>query len=253
MKEMIHDLIVRYVAGYQTEMPIKTKWKQPLTGFADIRHPQIRTFKELIKSDHFMPEDIVENPTVIICYFIPFENEIGNSNIPGRAGEPSDTWARAYKETNEMMAALNQFLVDEIRSAGFRAAFKPNDQLFSDTNLKSRWSHRHFAYLAGLGTFGINNMMITKNGCCGRINSIVADIPVEPDQPLTQEKCLYKAKGVCQACINRCTEQALTLEGFDRQKCSDTCDRTQLFGHGICGKCVVNLPCTYKDPIAPCI
>ena len=249
MKDKVREIVARFVEEYQNDDSVKTRWKQPVVGFADARHQQVGEFRELIKKDHFLPEEILADPTVVICYFIPFREEIGDSNIPGGAGEPSDTWALAYKETNEMMAALNQHLVDELAKLGHRAAFKPNDQLFSDTNLRSRWSHRHFAYLAGLGTFGINNMLITKNGCCGRFNSITAAIPVEPDQPLANEKCLYKAKGICKVCIRRCTVEALTLEGFDRRKCSDTCDRTPLYGHGTCGKCVVNLPCSYKDPL----
>ncbi|WP_338094171.1 hypothetical protein [Methanorbis furvi] len=39
-----------------------------------------------------------------------------------------------------------------------------------------RWSHRHFAVLAGLGTFGVNNMLITRMGCYGRVSSFAASI-----------------------------------------------------------------------------
>lgn len=39
----------------------------------------------------------------------------------------------------------------------------------------SEWSHRHAAYIAGLGIFGINNMLITNKGCVGRIPSFYED------------------------------------------------------------------------------
>lgn len=40
----------------------------------------------------------------------------------------------------------------------------PEVSTFDQNILKSNWSHRHFAKIAGIGTFGINNMLISKNG-----------------------------------------------------------------------------------------
>ena len=47
-------------------------------------------------------------------------------------------------------------------------------------NLISDWSHRHVAVIAGLGKFGLNNMLITDNGCCGRVGSFITDLKIEP-------------------------------------------------------------------------
>lgn len=33
----------------------------------------------------------------------------------------------------------------------------------------------------------MNNILITKAGCCGRVSSFAADIPVEPDVPFSGE------------------------------------------------------------------
>lgn len=59
-------------------------------------------------------------------------------------------------------------------------------------HIYSNWSQRHVGYIAGLGTFGLNNMLITDQGTCGRFYSLITNLPVEPDQPLQEERCLWK-------------------------------------------------------------
>ena len=79
---------------------------------------------------------------------------------------------------------------------------------------------------ASLSTFGLNNMLITKKGCCGRINTIVTDLDVPPDRPMEEELCLYKRSGKCGLCTDRCPSGALTREGFDRERCFQVCRET---------------------------
>ena len=80
-------------------------------------------------------------------------------------------------------------------------------------------------------------MLISQEGCCGRYNSIVADIPVEPGHHLEEENCLYKSRG------------ALTVEGFDREKCFAACEKNlAVYGVDVCGKCDTNIPCAFTTP-----
>lgn len=248
MKEKIKNLVKEYVKDYGDTKEIVTTWREPLIGFADANSDEIMKLREIVILDHQLPSDVLEDPTVIISYFIPFTQEIGDSNIVGGPGEPSKLWAVAYDETNEMMAALNQYLIKEIGKLGYRAAASQVAGQFSKEVLKSRWSQRHIARIAGLGTFGLNNMLITEKGCCGRFQSIVTDLPVEPDQIQEQENCLYKCNGTCKVCVSHCTAGALTVEGFDRFRCYEKCSGRK-YGNDTCGKCVVKLPCTYQNPI----
>lgn len=249
MKEKIKQIIKDYVAEYQTREPIITTWKEPLVGFADAHSQEIIRLREVVLPDHQLPSEILHNPTVIISYFIPFTENIGDSNIAGGPGEPSQLWATAYDETNEMMANLNQYLVGKITTLGFTAACSPIAGAFSKTVLKSRWSQRHIARIAGLGTFGLNNMLITELGCCGRFHSVVTSLPIAADQPSDTEYCLYKYNGTCAVCVKHCTAGALTTDGFDRFRCYEMCSRRN-YGNDTCGKCVVHLPCTYQNPTA---
>ena len=248
MKQYIEDLIKDFVREYPQKKGIRTTYKEPLVGYADADSKEMRRLKDIVIPDHQMPADILENPTVVISYFIPFTEDIGKSNEAGEAGEPSRIWALAYDETNEMMAVLNQWLIVNIEERGYHAAVSKVAGQFSKEVLKSKWSQRHIARLAGLGTFGINNMLITEKGCCGRYNSVVTNLPIDPDVPLSRENCIYKHNKGCKVCVSRCTSGALKEEYFDRFLCYESCSR-RIYGNDTCGKCVVNLPCTSKNPV----
>ena len=158
--------------------------------YADVSRPEIRNLKSAVMESHYLPEDILENPTAVLVYFLPFIPETAKSNIAGESASPE--WAKAYQETDRLSEALNVRLVEMITGLGYRAAAPADAGSFSDDILKSRWSHRHIAQAAGLGTFGINRMLITENGCCGRYYSVVTDLPVETDRPSAEEFCSYK-------------------------------------------------------------
>ena len=247
LKEKITELVREYVKAYPAENGTPQMWRTPLVGFADVNDPYIRALPEIVDKSHQMPENLMENPNVIISYFIPFTKELAQGNVGIQNNAASESWADAYKITNTMMAKLNTYLAEELVKMGHRAAV--SNAVMDYEILKSNWSHRHIAYAAGLGTFGINNMMITKDGCCGRYNSIVANIPVEPDHHLTEENCLYKSKGICKKCVENCFTGALTTDGFDRKKCFEACEKNmKLYGVDVCGKCVTNIPCAFVAP-----
>ena len=163
-----------------------------------------------------------------------------------------------------MFQDLNRFLAGEVNRLGYEAKTAPEAATFDQKKLISNWSHRHFARVAGLGTFGLNNMLITKSGCCGRYGTIITNLDVEPDQPLKEALCIYKKNGRCGSCISRCPSGALTAEGYDRQKCyqvlkknaaiytefgssylDETGQNSNSIGSEVCGKCVVNVPCSF--------
>lgn len=248
LKEKIRELVVEYVKVYPAENGVREIWRTPLVGFADAKDPYIRALPKIVTEKHQMPEDFMDSPTVVISYFIPFTKVLADENVEVEGNVASESWAEAYKVTNAMMAKLNVYLVEQLEQMGYRSAVPTNAGMHTDI-LKSYWSQRHLAYAAGLGSFGINNMLITKEGCCGRYNSIVADIPVEADKHLEEENCLYKSRGLCKKCVTNCFSGALTTEGFDRVKCYEATARNrELYGESICGKCVTNIPCAFIAP-----
>lgn len=263
LKQTIRAIIQTYVQQYQEKSEIASKWGEPLVGFADVNHPDILKLKDIISSKHVMPHEILEKPTIIIAYFVPFTKELADTN-KAEGDVASSEWARTYEETNHMLGELNAHLIERLKEMGYKAGISPEATTFDREQLISNWSHRHIARLAGLGTFGINNMLITKKGCCGRYSTVVTNLDVVPDTMLDREYCLYKSKGICGVCVKHCPSGALRLDGYDRKTCFQVClknaERYKDFGSSyldesgngansigseVCGKCVVNLPCSF--------
>ncbi len=162
IREKIRSEMLHFLDAYAEEHNIPPCWKPPLIGFADVRHPYIRRLRELISPTHFMPEDILPEASIVLVYFMPFREEIGRNNVSGE--RPSQEWADVYGYTNEMFLHMNDFLKETLESWGYRA--QSPDTLgpigtLSAEKIYSNWSQRHIAYAAGLGTFGVNNMLIT--------------------------------------------------------------------------------------------
>ena len=263
MKNKITKMIQNYVKEYEAAQDSLVRWGIPLVGFADAFHPEIANLKQIISETHKLPSEVLPSASIIIAYFVPFTKELAATNqLRGDLASPE--WALAYEETNRMFRELNEFLIQVLKSYGYQGAITPEASTFDQKKLISNWSHRHFAKIAGLGTFGINNMLITKQGCCGRYNTVVTNLDVEPDSPLDEELCLFKKNGHCGACISRCPSGALTKEGYDREKCyqvlkknakiytefgssyyDESGQKPNSTGSDVCGKCSVCVPCSF--------
>lgn len=248
MKTLITNKIIEYVKNYPNEKNVKNLWQEPIVGFADANGPYINLLKEIVAPDHKLPSDFMENPNIIISYYIPFTEETAAVNLNVEGNMASQEWSDAYNITNTMISDINQYIADMLNKMGYRAV-PPTGIVFDKQLILSNWSQRHIAYAAGLGTFGINNMLISEKGCCGRYGSIVADIPVEADSIVKEERCLYKKNGSCKKCVQNCFSGALTTDGFDRKKCFEICmindART---GADVCGKCDIDIPCAFQAP-----
>ena len=239
IKQAILDELARFVEQYRIDNNISTRWKTPLIGFADANHPYIKSLKEIISPTHLMPQDVLDGATSVLCFFFPFEEDVVKQNIEG--DHPS--------ETNTMFIHMANRIKQLIQSWGYRAELPGAIGKISEQKLYSNWSQRHFAYAAGLGTFGVNNMLIGEKGCTGRYFTLVCDLPILPDKPQESENCLYKRDGSCLACVKRCPVGALSPEGFDREKCfARVKENSKQWGNTICGKCSVGMPCSFKRP-----
>ncbi|MFU8795253.1 MAG: hypothetical protein ACNA7Z_07765 [Dethiobacteria bacterium] len=62
-------------------------------------------------------------------------------------------------------------------------------------------------------------MLITGNGCCGRIGSRVTDLFLKPTPRPSREYCLYKAIGICGRCVEKCVNDALYFDRLGEQQC----------------------------------
>lgn len=248
MKKILLKYMEEFIQDYQERNNLSTRWKQPLLGFVNSNKKYIHSLKTIVSPTHYMPEEFLPYCKSILSYFLPFDDKIGKDNENGT--EPSTMWITAYNETNRLFVDLNQFLSQIFEKFGYQVATPHQVGMIDKTHIYSNWSQRHIAYAAGLGTFGINNMLITKEGTCGRFYSLITNFPVEKVSPISQEYCLYKKDGSCGLCVKRCPIHALSLNReFDRIACEEHLAEIETrLGADACGKCVTGLPCTYRIP-----
>jgi len=264
LKGEIKAEISSFVKNYEAKTEISTKWGRPLVGFADAKHSFILNLKNIINPNHALPTDILKDASIVLAYYIPFTKELAKTNRKMNR-LASSQWALAYEETNAMFKYLNQHIIEYLNAKGYNAAIAKESATFSTEKLISNWSHRHFAYIAGLGTFGINNMLITKSGCCGRFFTIVTNLDIVSDRPMVHELCLYKKNGSCKICLKNCPAGALTELRYNRTKCysllkenaavytefgssyvDETLTTANSTGSEVCGKCITSSPCAFS-------
>ena len=199
-----------------------------------------------------MPADILPGAKAVIVFFLPFQQWLGKEN--DQAGfHAARSWAESYVATNELIRAINEYLKKRLEDAGYAAAITPATHNFDEQKLVSRWSHKHLAFIAGLGKFGCNHLLITASGCCGRLGSIATSMPLSPTPRLVEEWCLEKAGIECSACVSKCAYEALFETKYDRHRCYEQCLINDRFFDDlplvdVCGKCGCEVPCSYSNP-----
>lgn len=253
MKYTIEQEIAAFVNAYPRCQSTTTSWRTPLVAYADADDPLFLHLKDVVQPDHAAPKELMKTARSVIVYFLPFAKEITRSNRGGEAA--SRDWALAYIDTNRLIVDLNDYIAAVLKKHGITCCLLPPTHNFDTTNFVSDWSHKHVGYIAGLGTFGIHRMLITDEGCCGRLGSIITDAPLSPTARPEGEHCLYRYNKSCTKCVERCTFGALTLEHFDAHTCYavllQNAARYEHEGYAdACGKCVSVVPCSFVNPVA---
>ena len=252
MKDKIIETVKSTVAAYESSNHLDNFWKEPIVEIISAKDERLKTLKEAVSIGHLMPHDILSDAKSIVSFFIPFQENIVKSNIEGPVA--SKEWVMAYIKTNDLLKTISEGIETLMEQNGYKAGKIPATHNFDAKILMSNWSHRHIAFLAGIGTFGANNMLITKNGCCGRLGSIIINYEFSEYRHNTvAEKCLNKKNGTCGICQKKCFVNAYENNIFDRHKCYKQCIKNDEFhktmGNAhVCGKCLVGLPCSTMEP-----
>lgn len=244
--------IIDFVQKYPEEQRTATRWQEPLVAFAAAADPLFHQLKQIVSPTHALPVDFIADAQTVIAFFIPFVQEINLSNREYQ--DSSEVWARAYIETNRLIRDLNGYIQDQLNQSGYTSTNLPATHNFDETTLVSDWSHKHVGYIAGLGKFGLHQMLITDRGCSGRLGSIVTNLKVEPTAPPKHEYCLYQVNGTCGRCVRQCPNGALQIDKYDRhlcyERCLDNANRYREMGLAdVCGKCLANVPCAFVNPV----
>lgn len=254
--DSLRCLVEQFLFSYPEREGVINIWRRPIlaTARADDRFSSL---KKIAHSDHLMPWDLIPSARSVVVFFIPFSESLVNENAPGEF--PCRSWGTAYVETNELIGLVTEHISDYLASKGYRSSITPATHNFDPVRLTSSWSHKHIAFLSGLGRFGHNAQIITPSGCAGRLGSLVTEADLGDSPAMDDlEACLHRAGKGCLECVKRCPVQGLTDVGIDRKRCFDRLrfnkEHLRAFSDlpettHVCGKCVSGVPCSLKNPM----
>lgn len=273
MESQIRKEIVRFVNESQlnrfpdSDAPY---FDEPLVGYAAADDQLFSDYKTVIGEFHQTPQEVMvsslgadKRAATVISWILPITRATRESN---RREEqyPSRAWSRTRFFGEKLNGTLRRHLVAWLEERGQHAVapqFAASWKEYSDTpvGIASTWSERHAAYVAGLGTFSLNDALITPKGIAHRCGSVITDLQLQPSErpyPTHRHNCLYFRDGSCGLCISRCPVGALSRDGHDKTKCSRYVYNTvvealaEKFGtpQTGCGLCQTGVPCEGRIP-----
>lgn len=183
----------------------------PLVGFAQVDRWKNPTeelpnkFHDWIPRD-FWPQSIYPEAKTVIVIGLPVQ-------LPIVETAPSIYYHELYRTVNAALDAKAYDISNFITRKGYPSIYLPRDG-YGDIEVLIKkplafFSHRHAAYLAGLGSFGLNNVLLTPEyGPRVRFTSIFTTAEIEGDPLQVEDLCTR-----CMACYKECPVGAVKMEG----------------------------------------
>ena len=244
LKNKIESIVKEAVASTCTE----TRYREPLIGYASASDPIFDEMKKIIGTHHLHPQEIFPEAKTVVSFFLPFEKELVKLNW--RSEKPVKEWIQAKGETDCLIGEINEKLKAELVKEGIKAVVPGIVFDYKSKGFDVVWSHKSAAYAAGLGTFGVHQMLITKTGCAGRFGTILISAEIPPIPRPTEEFCRYKKGEKCLVCVDRCPAGAITIKGLDKEKCfrllQENAETFSALNQPACGKCATG-PCALRS------
>jgi epoxyqueuosine reductase len=208
----------------------------PLVGVANVERWTDPPFRPWMP-EAFFPQSIFPEARSVIVIGLPIP-------LPVLETSPSIWYRELYTTVNILLDQYTYRLANLLNEEGYPSVFVPRDGYGKiEVLLKNPitfFSHRHAALLAGLGTFGINNMILTPQyGPRVRFGSVFTAAELPPDPLIREDLCTG-----CMRCVRMCPAHALDEENYpegitDTQACashSADLNRRYVSPCGICIK-----------------
>jgi len=223
-----------------------THFRMPLVGYASADDPDFAILQRTVHPTHKLPRDLLYSARSIVSFFLPFEEHVVRANAQDEERVARE-WVVAYNETNTLIERITSELIRRLSERGIESVSDPPTGNFDRDTLVSPWSHKSVAVIAGLGSFGLHQLVITDLGCAGRFGSLVVDVDLPIRKATPKERCVYFVDGSCLECVLRCPAGALDpVDGLDKQLCWERCQRNaaklkEMGSATVCGKCAVGV------------
>jgi epoxyqueuosine reductase QueG len=198
----------------------------------------------------------------VVSVVMPITRATKDENA-GKADWTSERWAQTRLLGEIFSQVWVRELVTFLMDRGVLAISPDvtpmfNKKRYPKVGWASPWSHRHMAYAAGLGTFGLHDFLITEKGCAHRLASFVVHKKLEPNRKRPDDIHAYcnHFQGIeCMKCQKRCPIDAVPETGHDKEACYQRvanslkyCNRHyHIFIYG-CGLCATGVPCESGIP-----
>jgi epoxyqueuosine reductase QueG len=135
-------------------------------------------------------------------------------HLPVIETTPSIFYHEHYNTLNRLLDQYTYLIAERFNQAGHPSVSLPRDGYGSIGVLRELpvafFSHRHAAFLAGLGTFGLNNMVLTQMyGPRVRFSSVFTAARLPPDPLMKKDLCTR-----CYCCVEMCPVEAIPKDPY---------------------------------------
>jgi epoxyqueuosine reductase QueG len=177
------------------------KMEIPLIGVAKTERWENPPFRPWMPED-FYPQSIFPGARSVIVIGLPI-------HLPVIETTPSIYYHELYRTVNTLLDQYTYRLASFLNDRGHPSVFVPRDGYGNIEVLQKNpvafFSHRHAAFLAGLGTFGVNNTILTPQyGPRVRFASVLTTAELPPDPLFPESLCTR-----CMLCVHSCPVGAL--------------------------------------------
>ncbi len=211
--------------------PVK-RWQAPPEELPNVLFPWI--------PEDFWPQSIYPEARTVIVIGLPV-------SLPIVETAPSIYYHELYKTVNSMLDSKACEIANFLNDKGYGSIYLPRDA-YGDVKILIEkpfafFSHKHAAYLAGMGSFGHNNVLLTPQyGPRVRFTSIFTTAKIPPDPIRVKDLCIR-----CLRCAKSCPAGAIPLKGefpppVDKKLCAVRSANLRDEYRSPCGICIKVCP-----------